>query len=338
VSSEADDKTALTSIRPEGAAPQKKKRPPTGRFEARLGFLLGLAGLAASRLGQLWIAFDVFAQFTAQFAVVTVAFLVAMFMPRAKLLAAFLLIVVGLAGIGAWPYAASQNPTMLGEPRTGEIALRVASFNTLWVNEDIAAIRAEVLRLDADMVALIEMGPSKRRLLAELKDRYPYQADCYGIDYCNLVLFSKLPIVDSEGRTNWDGPPILRASLGPEAGGLTVVVAHTIRFPHSRAQFRQIVALTKYLEGLPNLQLVMGDFNATPYSRIIQEFVQRSGLSRLTGLPSWPAHARLPQLGIDHIFASPRIRQLESQKIGEPAGSDHYPVTLRLAVPLGFGN
>ena len=78
----------------------RKKRKPTGGLECQLGFMLGVGLLAASRLGQLWIAFDVFAHFTLQFAVVTLGFLVGMLMPRAKLLAAFVVMVIGIVGIG----------------------------------------------------------------------------------------------------------------------------------------------------------------------------------------------------------------------------------------------
>ena len=36
--------------------------------------------------------------------------------------------------------------------------------------------------------------------------------------------------------------------LGPEAGGLTVFGIHTIRFPHSLAQFRQVTEIAKVIE------------------------------------------------------------------------------------------
>jgi len=39
-------------------------------------------------------------------------------------------------------------------------------------------------------------------------------------------------------------------------------------------------------------------------------------------------------MAIDHIFVSSGIIPTESQRIGEPAGSDHFPVTLKIAVPL----
>jgi len=77
----------------------------------------------------------------------------------------------------------------------------------------------------------------------------------------------------------------------------------------------------------------MGDFNATPFSRILGVLQDSANLMRLTNLPTWPSQAGLPQIAIDHIFVSPGIRQLEAGQIGEPAGSDHYPVTVRIAVP-----
>lgn len=312
-----------------------KKRKPGGRIECDLGLLIGAAGLAASRLGQLWIAFDVFSQFTLQFGVVTLAFLIGRLMPRARLFTALVLLVFGIVGIGAWPHVASREPVITGQAGAGERALKVASFNTLWINQKADAVKAEVERLDADVITLIEMGPSKRRILEELKQRYPYQAHCYGTDYCNLVILSKLPIVESEARgSSWAGPPFIRARLGPEAGGLTVFGVHTIRFPHSLAQFRQVSEMARLVERAPGPKLVMGDFNATPFSRIITVMADSANLQRLTFLPSWPAQAGLPQIAIDHIFISPGLRMIEAAAIGEPAGSDHYPVSARIAVPL----
>ena len=328
------DSLSQTNLQPE-EGPVRKKLKPTGILECRLGFLLGLAGLAASRLGQLWIAFDVFSQFTLQFGVVTIAFLLGMLMPRAKLLTAFVVLVLGIVGIGMWPHLASRVPIALGKAEAGERELKVASFNTYWSNPDADAVKAEILALDADVITLIEMGPDKRRILEELKDHYPYQAHCYGVDYCNLVILSKLPIVDSDSRgSSWPGPSYIRAKLGPEAGGLTVIGVHTIRFPHSQAQFRQISEIASLIEKTPGLRLVMGDFNATPFSRILSVMSDKANLTRLTMLPTWPAQAGLPQIAIDHIFISQGLKATEAPQIGDAAGSDHYPVTARIAVPL----
>jgi len=177
------------------------------------------------------------------------------------------------------------------------------------------------------------MGPAKRPILGQLKARYPYQFHCYGVDYCNFAILSKLPFTDAESRGTWAGPPYIRVRLGPEAGGLTVFGVHTIRFPHSLAQFRQVNEIAKVIERTSGPRLVMGDFNATPFSRILGTLQDSANLKRLTNLPTWPSHAGLPQIAIDHVFVSPGIRPLEAEQIGEPAGSDHYPVTVRIAVP-----
>lgn len=328
-------KTTADTIPPQPDNGNRRKRKPSGRLECKLGLLLGLSGLIGSRLGQLWIAFDVFSQFTLQFAIVTLAFVIGLLMPRARLLTAFLIIVLGVLGIGAWPHLASrQTMSFASAAGEGERQLKVATFNTLYVSEQADAVQAEILRMDPDIITLLEMGTNKRRILEAVKDRYPFQADCYGIDYCNLVVLSKFPIVESDARALWDGPPYIRAKLGPEAGNITVLGVHTIRFPHSRAQFRQVVELSKLIEKLPGRKLVMGDFNATPFSRIIEAVERRSNLNRLTNLPTWPSHANLPQIAIDHIFVSPGIKVTESQQIGNPSGSDHFPIMLRIAVPL----
>jgi endonuclease/exonuclease/phosphatase (EEP) superfamily protein YafD len=293
-----------------------------------------LGGLVLSRAGRLWIGFDVFSQFTFHFALMSGAFLVGRLMPRGKLLTAMVILLVGIVANGAWPHLASRSPHVLAAAGEGERAMTVASFNTLWVNENAEAVRAEIERIDADVVTLIEMSPAKKQILDELRPRYPHQADCFRIDYCKLVILSKFPIVDSEARAGWDGPPFIRARLGPEAGALTVLGVHTIRFPHSRAQFRQVTEMAKLIERIPGHKLVMGDFNATPFSRILSVIADGANLRRVTYLPSWPAQAGLPQIAIDHIFLSPRLKQLEAARIGEPGGSDHYPVITRIAVPL----
>jgi endonuclease/exonuclease/phosphatase (EEP) superfamily protein YafD len=298
-----------------------------------MGLLIGVAGLFGSRLGNLWIAFDVFSQFTLQFAAITLGFLIGLFIPRAKLTIALLVIIASLVAIGAWPQFVGRYSPVVSELKTGESLLRVASFNTWYDNNKLDELQAEIERLDVDVVVLIEFGPNKRKLLAKLEAKYPYKAECFSQDYCHLAMLSKRPMLKSEARVGWEGPPLITAKFGPELGNVTVIGVHTIRFPHARAQFRQIREFTKMLETIPGPRVVMGDFNATPFSRIIKTVEQQTGFERLTSLPSWPSWVELPQVAIDHVFISPGIRVLEAERLGNPAGSDHYPVTMQLAVP-----
>jgi endonuclease/exonuclease/phosphatase (EEP) superfamily protein YafD len=79
--------------------------------------------------------------------------------------------------------------------------------------------------------------------------------------------------------------------------------------------------------------VVAGDFNATPWSLHLATFERLTGLTRLTGLPSWPARGLgLPQVAIDHIFVSSGMRPLGSATTLDASGSDHLPVRVTLAV------
>ncbi len=98
-------------------------------------------------------------------------------------------------------------------------------------------------------------------------------------------------------------------------------------------QLRQMQALSAWLETIPGRHIVMGDFNATPFSRMLSTLEEATGLRRLTELPTWPAWIGLPQIAIDHIFASPDITLLRPEMIGNPSGSDHYPIALTVSVP-----
>ena len=233
-----------------------------------------------------------------------------------------------------WPIYVSSEPRVVSALKSGERELRVASFNTWLNNSEVEEVKAEIARIDADVIVLVELGPNKRVIFDQLKLQYPYQAKCSDITHCNFGILSKSPLTKIGDRMLWEGPPYIRASLGPEFGGLSIYGIHTTRFPHSRAQFTQIKAMAAELNSITGNYVVMGDFNATPGSRMTKTFSSQANLSLLTNLPTWPASTGLPQFAIDHIFVTPGIRQLERERIGNSAGSDHFPIMMKLAVPL----
>jgi endonuclease/exonuclease/phosphatase (EEP) superfamily protein YafD len=314
---------------------QSAGRNRAGRLFCLLALLFALGGLVAGRLGALWIHFDVFTQLSLHFCALAVAGIIGFLMPRARVLSVTVLMIAAILAIGIWPHKVSETPKSLGALAPGEIGVRLATFNTWSSNADADAVAAAIESLDPDIATLMEFGPEKSRALEQLRLRYPYQYSCIGIDYCYMAIVSKEPFAGApEARGgDWQGPAYVLARFGPEVGNLTVLGAHTLRFPHQRAQFRQIAELAKIVQSQTRPMIVMGDFNATPFSRQLATFEQSTGLKRLTWLPTWPALLNLPQLAIDHVFVSGSIRQLEEERIGDHAGSDHHPVTLLVAVP-----
>jgi endonuclease/exonuclease/phosphatase (EEP) superfamily protein YafD len=297
-----------------------------------LGAAIGLAGLFGARLGQLWIGFDIFAQFWMQFFFIALASFLGMASPRYKTLVAVVLLAVLVSGYSIWPYYVSSNSTKLKPLAAGEKALRIASFNTWGNNKDLGAIEREVLRLDPDVMVLVEFDQTKIAVLSKLLQRFPYQEHCLQIEYCDFAVLSKTPLLDFKVKYEWAGPAFVSAMLGAEFGNIHIYGLHTNRFPHQRSQLKQINAFIKYMEGESGPYVLVGDFNATPFSRITQTLAEGLGLERLTSLPTWSATYGFPQLAIDHIFVSQGIRALDHEKIGEYAGSDHFPIAITLGV------
>jgi endonuclease/exonuclease/phosphatase (EEP) superfamily protein YafD len=326
----------LVLVKPEPKVPEPRKRQRNIEWGgAFIGFLLAAGGIVAGRLGHIWPAFDVFAQFTAQFFVALAAFSLALILPRRKGFIGLLLSVLGCLGYGIWALS-HGGPIGKGpwDLNPGEKAVRFAHFNTYQNNHDLAAQEKEIARLDADVLTLIEFTAEKMPILDHLRVQYPYQFDCNAMPACNLAIISKVPFAAVDAKALWEGPPMITARMGGPLSGLTVMGIHTTRFPHSRAQLRQVSALVKALESESGKLVMMGDFNATPFSRVTSTLANGLGLNRLSNVPSWPAAFGMPQLAIDHVFASRDIRVLGEEQIGEPSGSDHYPIVMTLGVDL----
>ena len=113
------------ALEAETAAKRKRKRPK-GYLGCILGLTIGIAGLAAARLGHLWVGFDIFSQFTPQFMFLIVAFTLGLFTPYGKVLTAAVLLVVLVAGYSMWPYY-SRIHVLTQSRKLRE--LRVASYN-----------------------------------------------------------------------------------------------------------------------------------------------------------------------------------------------------------------
>lgn len=300
---------------------------------ALLGLAAGLLGLLAGRLGQLYLVFDVFAQFGAQFAAVAIGFLAGMVVPRFRAVAGMAAAAALVTAYSAWPHVVSGSPApAIAALEPGEKALRVAHFNTHAVNRDNDSVAAEILRLDADVMTLIEFETERLPVIAMVRERFPHIYVCHDVPECNLAVLSKVPLQAVAGKGNWAGPRLIKAKLGGAFTGLTVYGVHTTRFPRLRVQQSQIQNLVLELEGETDELLVMGDFNATPFSRFSGQVENGAGLKRLTSLPTWPASFGFPMLAIDHIFAGDRFRVLVPEQIGNAAGSDHYPIAMTLGL------
>lgn len=130
--------------------------------------------------------------------------------------------------------------------------------------------------------------------------------------------------------------PLLRAVLSIEGQPVTVLSYHAIR-PGGRARTeahdRELAALADWVADEPGEVIVIGDANATPWSRPVRR-LEEAGLvaaSRGSGLrgtwpASWPGVLRIP---IDLCLHTPGWETV-SRTVGPPIGGDHRPLHVGL--------
>ena len=326
----------MTEIAAPAAGAGKPIKP--GR-KGRLFCLAGLIGSALA-LSTPWLSlyslfFDFLSHFTLHYIIAAVAFLIGFSMPRARVLTALLIIAAGIAAIAWWPQHVSQQPEPPAALAQDERQLRLMTFNTWLRNKDWQAVTAEVRRYNPDIVTLLEFGKEKRGAFKELKKNYPYSVHCIEKAFCHMAILSKYPLYDVETRNIWKGPAYIRARLGADFGRIYIYGLHSTRPPFVRSQIVQLRAMAKRLHSVPGGKIVMGDFNSTPYARLLSQFASHNALNRITFLPTWPSRwGPFPQLAIDHVFLSKDMRALNKAWIGQPAGSDHYPTIVDVAIKV----
>jgi endonuclease/exonuclease/phosphatase (EEP) superfamily protein YafD len=82
--------------------------------------------------------------------------------------------------------------------------------------------------------------------------------------------------------------------------------------------------------------VIVGDFNAGPWSHAFRELVADTGLrnsQRGFGLqPTFPTSSNVVfRVPIDHLLASPELSVVD-RRLGPPLGSDHFPLIVDLAI------
>ncbi len=325
----------LTNTPDDNLIEEDDEKMPFGQIICLIGLIVCSLALMSLILAKFWLVFDMATHFSLHYILIGMCFLIGLMLPKWHLRSALVMIIIAVAGIGIWAKSAPSSTMAVNSLASNNKTLKIMTFNTWFSNNGWKQVAAEIQRTDPDVVAMMEFGRDKAPLLKALKSEYPYQQDCFAVPYCHLAVISKYPMAESNSKTRWVGPPYTRVKFGPELSGLTLFAVHTIRPPYYNAHMKQIRTLIGEINHQKGLRLVMGDFNATPYSQILKIFGRRTGLKRITTRPTWPASfASLPQIAIDHIFMSPEISVVEAARIGRSSGSDHFPVSAVISLPI----
>jgi len=214
------------------------------------------------------------------------------------------------------------------------VPLRVLLLNVHTESMAYARVAALVRDLDPDVVALVEVDRAWLDALAPALVTYPERVEHPRQDNFGLALYARRPM-----RGSFEDLGGALPSLVVELDGTTVILTHPpppLRAELFEAQRRQLDAVAERARTGAGPVIVLGDLNATPWSRPFARLIACSGLADTRAgfgvQASFPAATSLLRVPIDHVLVSPGIGVRE-RRIEREVGSDHLPVYIELAVP-----
>jgi endonuclease/exonuclease/phosphatase (EEP) superfamily protein YafD len=261
-------------------------------------------------------------------------------------------VAVGYAVLGLAASATVMVPEMLGALRERPAApdigtITVMTHNLFGMNYEMEKVTAAIEAENPDIIVLQEyFGEQASDLHPALLNMYPYFVRCLGGKRANLGLYSRIPFQQEEDGAcpnNAYGTTrtahILARFQPPEGTPFSVITTHMDwPIPVSRQQ-EQLNALSEVLDKIDGPMILAGDFNSTPWSYTLRDFVARNGLLRETMnlftfpmswfyLDAW--RDTLPFLPLDHVMT--RGVTVHEIHTGRPTASDHLPVVFRMSV------
>ncbi len=212
--------------------------------------------------------------------------------------------------------------------------LRLVTFN-LWVgNPSVDRIVGFVTDSGADIVTMQEVDARlERALVPALQAAYPYAISCAQRN-CGLLLLSKRePVASgSSDRTPSEAPLLWARFKGADGREFTVTDVH-LAFPFQPDwQARQMESLTRRFGAAQGTQIVVGDFNLTPFSWKLNRMSAATGLRRHATIgATWPGNRLVPVVMLDNLLSTPDVRSAGFSIASSGYGSDHRPVIFDLA-------
>lgn len=215
--------------------------------------------------------------------------------------------------------------------------LRVFYANLFRRNTHYDELRGMIDKSSPDVVALVEFSKAWGEGL-KLDSLYPYQFSYPAEDDFGLALYSRVPFsIHADGDVGMDLPHVIWTTLNLSSGAtveLTLLHAlppvKTELFLGRRRLLKRVATRVRHIQGT---QIVLGDFNSTPFTFTYQMFTYENGLKNaMQGYgfnATWKSGIfRFP---IDHVLYRGKAKVADFKRLGD-FGSDHYPLLVDFEV------
>lgn len=222
-------------------------------------------------------------------------------------------------------------------PNAAQADLSVLWFNVLESTSTPPGQLAEAIRASgADLVALAESTPMAG-LPDLLAQSYPHRIGCEAGPPCGLMILSRHPVRLIRLRDLASGPERFARLVVevPEHPPLQVLALHMSKpwYLGLAAPERDVAGWA--LNGSRDVPFVlMGDFNAAPWSRRLRDLEQRFDLRHgPRPVPTWPSGLGAMGVPIDHVLVRGGMAFVSVEAWGADLGSNHRGVLAHLAFP-----
>lgn len=221
--------------------------------------------------------------------------------------------------------------------------LRLLVSNVLTSNRNAEALIAAVRRERPDLLIALETDDWWEAQLDQLGDLLPHALRCPQDNLYGMHVFSRQPIEDGSVRFLVEADvPSMHLSVRIEDE--TAVRMHVLHpappspteNEESAPRDAELLAVGRSLEDDTGPVIVVGDLNATPWSRATRLFLRSSGLRdpRIgrAVLSTFDANRWWMRWPLDHVFCSTHFGLVGLRRL-ENVGSDHFPLLVELALP-----
>ena len=231
------------------------------------------------------------------------------------------------------------------QPPAGRQEYSLLSYNVLADNRNKAPVVELLKSTDVDVTVVVEYANDWVEQLKPLDQKYPYSLEAPRWHGFGIAIFSRHELYNKKIKMLSDAQsdiPFLLAEVALGDQKIILAAGHLLApLQPYRMEIRnkQIMAATRlikeYRDGRDLPVILVGDFNAVPWSPFIQDLLKTTELrdSRQGYFyhGSWPNDNLLVRIPIDHAFVSRQVH-IHRRQLLRCYASDHLPLQIDFSI------